>query len=260
MKLIDERVLAVLTSAPGAMRDNDIGVSVNRRWPPGVSNDSLFASLRRMKIGGQIERIGRSHWNLPGRAFGTELPVEPPDEPEQYGPGSEAFERDDESPELDDDDELPAPDPLQNTPLPDRVPQFHPPAEQESSLKKKCPKCQGTDFTPGGLCRGCKKAQNDAYHRNHPPKAAKPKVNAMLRLTKPDLTPVHDPSKLGDAIKAMNGAATKADATRGLNARGPKMIQSVFMIQVKDSAGDLHDLFFTGETMKQLAHELQEFL
>jgi hypothetical protein len=33
--------------------------------------------------------------------------------------------------------------------------------------KAACKKCGGTDFTPGGACRPCKRAVNDAYRAKH---------------------------------------------------------------------------------------------
>lgn len=33
------------------------------------------------------------------------------------------------------------------------------------SDKAKCKKCDGTDFTPGGKCRGCQKKRNDDYRK-----------------------------------------------------------------------------------------------
>jgi uncharacterized OB-fold protein len=30
-------------------------------------------------------------------------------------------------------------------------------------MSETCGKCGGSDFTPGGICRPCKKAVNDAY-------------------------------------------------------------------------------------------------
>lgn len=103
-----------------------------------------------------------------------------------------------------------------------------------NSAPRKCGKCGGTDFTPAGKCRPCKKLHNAKY------------------LAKKGGKPLPPPS-----------VATRQTAKRAkgvpLQMHGDRMVIMQFAIRIEDSAGVTHDLFLTGDVVKRLAIELQEF-
>lgn len=103
---------------------------------------------------------------------------------------------------------------------------------------KTCPRCKKTkpaaDFHANGYCAPCGRAKSAEY-------AAKRKGNAAA------------PAKAGRKKKAkgMNGVPLQMGADR--------MVIMQFAIRIEDSAGVTHDLFLTGDVVKRLAIELQEY-
>jgi hypothetical protein len=105
-----------------------------------------------------------------------------------------------------------------------------PDREIKTMAEKKCGKCGSNDLTPGGGCRACKKASNAAYRAK----------------------------KSGAAAPAAGTRKRRAKSVP-LQLQTDRMVIMQFAIRIEDSGGTVHDLFLTGETVKRLAIELQEF-
>jgi hypothetical protein len=116
-----------------------------------------------------------------------------------------------------------------------------PPPQQEIAVSEdkkaatKCPKCGWSDFTAGGKCRPCKKVRNDAYRAKQNGKALPPPTTVTGK-------------KKGKRVAGVP-----------ILMNGDRMVIMQFAIRVEDSSGVVHDLFLTGDVVKRLAIELQEY-
>jgi hypothetical protein len=265
MKVIDERVFDLLKTEPAGLEFEEISKRINKRFPPGYNNDQIMGSLRRLNLECAAESPRTGIWKAVGKwaSAGVEKP------------------------------------PVAATPKP-TAPDVAPRPTHKPPPVKKCSRCGGSDFTDGRYCRPCKKRYNEAYTARKRgetsaverlPTGAPKTMKAPLAIPpKPD-DPTIAPGNTvhfrgvssipGSAVSKIAAAADKfglapeADPPRkpdfletsskwnwesGEDAKANRMVQPVLMLRLKDSAGDQHDLFFTRETIRQLAIELQEYI
>lgn len=169
MRLIDERVLAIIRAQNHGVSMGDIATRLNAQHPPGYGNDILSSCLRRLTLEHAIWNPSKDLWLAVGQQFMAqpelELKVEQAKTVETAAETQRVAPKD----------------------------------------VKKCNKCSGTSFFPSGGCRTCQAANEKRRKQEHAAQVARQREAILAKAAgqaapKPPVTAPAAPSEAAPPI------------------------------------------------------------
>lgn len=234
---LEERIATALQGITLAITHECVMKRMQERWPTehGYHEFTVKKTLEAMRDAGKVHQHANGRWTPkrpPGfkSREGMTSPPRPKPEPAVIPPAAAT-----ES----------AAEPPEEAPVNDNT-------ETTDVKTKTCPGCKKTkplvEFFSNGYCKPCGREKAREY-------AARKKANggnaAKVR-QKPD-------PKVKRHVRAGGKRKANGNGAVPLQLGADRMVIMQFAIRIEDSAGHVHDLFLTGDTVKRLAIELQEY-